>query len=355
MDKSSKLIKVKGCSVRSLFTSNHRKAAAMKRWFVNNTFEASEFDDIEELILQKKRQGLTISLCLPTLNEEKTIADIIDQVIQSLVIDFQLLDEIVLVDSGSQDRTCEIAQARGISIYRHQDILPQYGTFKGKGEALWKSLYVLKGDIIVWIDTDIRNFHPRFVYGILGPLLREPRLVYSKSFYRRPIQVKQMLLPTGGGRVTELTARPLLNLYYPELAAFVQPLSGEYAVRRHVVESIPLFAGFGVEIGLLIDLLETQGLDSLSQVNLKERIDRTRDLDGLSKMAFAVNQAVIQRLVHYNHIQLKNLLNPTLAVFKFDENDKAIINVEEFIEPQRPPILEILEYCQRQGIKNSGI
>ena len=151
-----------------------------------------------------------------------------------------LIDEILVIDSMSTDRTREIAEAEGARVVQHPDVLSRYGSFRGKGEALWKSVYETSGDIIVWADTDVRNWHPRMVYGTLGPLLHEPRLQYVKGYYQRPIVEGGVLKEGGGGRVTELVARPLINLFYPELSGMIQPLAGEYAGRRALLEVDPV-------------------------------------------------------------------------------------------------------------------
>ncbi|MCE7861684.1 MAG: glucosyl-3-phosphoglycerate synthase, partial [Chloroflexi bacterium CFX2] len=196
------------------------------KWFAENTFHADEFNNLRELVNMKKQQGLSISLALPALNEEETVGKVIRTMKKELMQRNPLLDEIVLIDSNSTDRTREIAIKEGIPVYIHQELLPNLEPRRGKGEALWKSLLVTKGDIIVWIDTDIVNIHPRFVYGIIGPLLINPQVQLVKGFYRRPLKVGQRFQAGGGGRVTELTARPLLNLFYPELSGVIQPLSG---------------------------------------------------------------------------------------------------------------------------------
>jgi len=219
--------------------STYRKRALSiltDKWFAENTFDADEFAELGRLSDVKQELGVTISLGLPALNEEETVGKVIEALQQALVKEVPLLDEIVLIDSGSDDRTREIAQRCGVPIYIHQEILPQHGSYRGKGEALWKSLYVLKGDLIAWIDTDIVNIHPRFVYGVLGPLLRHDRIQYVKGFYRRPIRVGDKLQAGGGGRVTELVTRPMFNLFFPELSGLIQPLSGEYAGRRSALE-----------------------------------------------------------------------------------------------------------------------
>ncbi|HEX5692289.1 MAG TPA: glucosyl-3-phosphoglycerate synthase, partial [Roseiflexaceae bacterium] len=256
----------------------------------------------------------------------------------------------VLIDSGSSDRTAAIARSLGIPVYQHQDILPQYGTFVGKGEALWKSLYVLRGDIVAWVDTDIRNFHPRFVYGILGPLLREPRLVYSKGFYRRPIRQGHELVSTGGGRVTELMARPLLNLFYPELSGMVQPLAGEYAARREAIEQVPFFTGYGVETALLIDLLEQHGLGALAQVDLQQRIHRNQELMPLSKMASAIAQVVLLRLEQRQRVNLLEPLNQNMKLIRYAEDEGFHLEVREVRDHERPAMATIPEYRRLRGL-----
>jgi len=325
-------------------------SAIVDRWFAENTFSSTEYDDLQRLLALKHQQGVRISLGLPTLNEEQTIGDIIGQVQEHLMEKTPLLDEVVLIDSGSQDRTREIAAARGVPVYVHQEILPQYGAFSGKGEALWKSLYVLTGDIVAWCDTDIKNFHPRFVYGVIGPLLRERRLVYCKGFYRRPIQFGEKIQASGGGRVTELTARPLLNLFYPELSGMLQPLSGEYAGRRFALEAVPFFTGYGVETGLLIDLLERHGLNALAQVDLLERIHRNQELIPLSKMAFAITQVVIQRLEQRQRASLLEPVNQTMKLITQREDGSFHLELREIRDHERPPMLHIPEYRHRRGL-----
>jgi glucosyl-3-phosphoglycerate synthase len=320
------------------------------RWFAVNTFSSTEFDDLRRLLELKQRQNVTLGLALPSLNEAETIGEIIDMLQHTLVQEVPLLDEIILIDSGSQDRTREIALSLGVPVYVHQEILRQYGSFHGKGEALWKSLYVLESDIIAWVDTDIRNFHSRFVYGVLGPLLREPRLLYSKGFYRRPILQGETLADTGGGRVTELTARPLLNLFYPELSGMVQPLSGEYAGRRSALEQVPFFTGYGVEIGMLIDLLDQHGLNGLAQVDLRQRIHRNQELIPLSKMAFAIIQVVMQRLEQRQRVQLVEPVNHSMKLIRSGADESFQLEVREIRDHERPPMVTIPEYRRKRKL-----
>ncbi len=316
------------------------------KWFAENTFDSEEFHDIERLIASKKSQGLTISLGLPALNEEATVGNVISVIKAELFDKYPLLDEIVLIDSASTDRTVEIAKELGVPVQIHQEILKSSGQRRGKGEALWKSLYALKGDIICWIDTDIKNVDPRFIYGLVGPLLKEPRIQYVKGYYRRPIMVGDKVYETGGGRVTELTIRPLFNLFFPELSGMIQPLAGEYAGRRSCLEQLPFFTGYGVETGHLIDVLERFGLSALGQVNLRERQHRNQELGALSQMAFAITQVVIKRLEEREKLRLTEDVNRTMKLIALGEQGLRL-DVRHIEDRERPPMLEIPEYRQK--------
>lgn len=304
------------------------------------------FSDRHALHALKRAQGVTISLGLPALNEEATIGREIEVLRQTLMEDVPVLDEIVVIDGGSEDGTADLARRLGIPTYHHAEILPEQGTYAGKGEALWKSLHVLRGDLIVWVDTDIRNIDPKFVYGLLGPLLQEPRLGYIKGYYRRPIQVGDRQYESGGGRVTELTARPLLNLFFPELSGMIQPLAGEYAGRREVLERVPFFTGYGVEIGLLIDILARFGLDRIGQVNLDSRVHRNRELPSLSVMAFAIVQVVMTRVGEAARVPIVEQMNRAMKLIR---TDGLALEVREVQEHERPAIITIPAYRQRRG------
>jgi glucosyl-3-phosphoglycerate synthase len=316
------------------------------KWFAENTFHADEFKDPNHLLNLKKQQGLSISLALPALNEEKTVGNVIHTIQRALVLDVPLLDEIVLIDSNSSDHTREIAEGLGIPVHIHQSVLPKYGARHGKGEALWKSLYCTRGDIIIWIDTDIVNIHPRFVYGLIGPLLVKPDIHFVKGFYKRPLKVANKTQATGGGRVTELTARPLLNLFYPELSGVVQPLAGEYGGRRKLLEQLTFFSGYGVEIGLLIDVLERFGLDAIGQVDLLERIHHNQPLEALGKMSFAIIQAVVRKLESRYRQNLLENVNTTMKLIRH-ERERFFLDIEEVAERERPPMVELEEYRSR--------
>ncbi len=315
------------------------------KWFAENTYHASEFDDLEQLVALKKKQDLTISLALPALNEEQTIGAIIESVLASLVRGQPLLDEVILMDSNSSDRTRQVAASFGIPIHIHQETLPAYGARAGKGDALWKSLFVTRGDIVVWCDTDIMNFHPRFIYGVIGPLLSNPNLKLVKGFYQRPLNTGEMLQSTGGGRVTELTARPLINLFYPELSGVIQPLSGEYGGRRSALETLSFFSSYGVETGLLIDAFEKFGLASIAQVDLLERIHHNQPLEALSMMSFRIIQAVLRKLEGRLNQPLLDEVNKSMKLIRYSSGT-YYLDVEEVAERDRPPMVEIPEYRQ---------
>ncbi|HEY7462989.1 MAG TPA: glucosyl-3-phosphoglycerate synthase [Candidatus Limnocylindria bacterium] len=317
------------------------------RWFAENTFHASEFREISRLVELKEKQGLTVSVGLPALNEEKTIGLVIKRIKTALMDRVPLIDQVVVIDSDSEDRTVDIAQELGVPVYRHSKILTEVGTHAGKGEALWKSLHVLDGDIVAWIDTDISNIQPRFVFGLVGPLLREPRIQYVKGFYQRPIRQGDKLLSEGGGRVTELMARPLINLFFPELSGIIQPLSGEYAGRRALLESVPFYTGYSVEIGLLIDILEAVGLSAIGQVDLERRIHRNQPLGNLSQMAYVILQGAIRKLEDRHRIELLTEVGRGMKQI-IQDREHFSLEVREIGDELRPPMKSIPAYQERR-------
>jgi glucosyl-3-phosphoglycerate synthase len=319
----------------------------VERWFGESNFHHGEFADLRRLVSLKEKQGLTISLVLPTLDEEETIGPIVRRAIREMVGRVPLLDEVLVIDSASSDRTREIAEAEGARVVQHPDVLPRYGAFRGKGEALWKSLFETSGDIVVWADTDVRNWHPRMVYGTIGPLLHEPRLQYVKGYYQRPIVEGGILREGGGGRVTELVARPLINLFYPELSGFIQPLAGEYAGRRSILEQIPFFTGYAVEIGHLIDIAERVGIEGLGQVDLERRVHRNQELEGLSRMSFVILQAVMKRLEERRKARLFAELGSTMKLPRSGRG-RLSLEVIELADMERPPMIRIPEYLERR-------
>ncbi len=327
--------------------------ARVERWFGESNFHHREFRDLDRLVQLKRKAGLTVSLVLPALNEAETVGPIVRRAREELVERHPLVDELLVMDSDSTDATREIAAAEGARVVTHSSVLPQYGTFRGKGEALWKSLFLTSGDIVAWADTDVRNWHPRMVYGTVGPLLAEERLQYVKGYYRRPIVEGGILREGGGGRVTELVARPLINLFYPELSGMIQPLSGEYAGRRTMLETIPFFTGYAVEIGLLIDIVERAGLDGLGQVDLERRVHRNQTLEGLTQMSFVIQQAVMRRLERRHQSRLLGELGTTMQLPRYG-GGRLGLEVIELADRERPPIISIPEYLAKRRDVEAG-
>ncbi len=333
---------------RPLLWQQELLSTRVDRWFAENTFHSDEFSNLQTLLALKEKQGVTISLALPALNEEATVGSVIHTLKTALMDELPLVDEIVLIDSNSDDNTVGIAESLGVPAFRHPEILTDsVGSVRGKGEALWKSLHVTHGDIIAWVDTDIVNIHPRFIYGILGPLLKYPRIQYVKGYYARPIQVGEKIQAFGGGRVTELVARPLLTLFYPELSGLIQPLSGEYAGRRSALEQVPFFSGYGVETGLLIDLLELYGLEAIAQSDLEVRVHHNQPLVNLSKMSFAILQVFIARIEKRYGLQLLDKTNRSMKLVH-QELERLALEIVEIGDVERPPMATVDAYRERQ-------
>lgn len=262
-------------------------------WSARRTFAADASPSARELAALAR--GTSISVVLPALNEAPTVAAICRSIRTNLIDDVPLVDELLVIDGGSTDDTVALASAAGARVVRARDVLGEIPFAGGKGESLWRSLSVARGDIVVWIDADIRNFEPHFVTRLVAPLLTDADIAFVKGFYRRPLVQGAHVVPDGGGRVTELTARPLLRALFPELAEIRQPLAGEYAGRRDVLERLPFFSGYSVEVGLLIDLLGATGLDAIAQADLTERVHRNRPLRELAPMAAAIARTIMRR------------------------------------------------------------
>ena len=316
-------------------------------WLKENTFHYSEFGDLSRLVDEKQKKNLKISLCLPTLNEAKTIAKEIIIMKSELMSRFPLVDELVVIDSGSTDNTVAIARSFGADVYDANAILPDLEQFKGKGENLWKALYVTNGDIIVYIDADIKNIHHRFAFGLIGPLLRFDNIKYVKAFYDRPISIgKNRIRPTGGGRVTELVIRPLFSLFFPELTQILQPLSGEYAGFREVFEKIPFPIGYGIETSMILDIYDKWGLEVIAQVDLDRRIHRNQDTKALGRMSFAILKTFINRQKNLGLGEFKSNLFDEIIQYNLVENEyqPEILKIAGL---ERPPMIEIPEYCEK--------
>ncbi|WP_142453451.1 glucosyl-3-phosphoglycerate synthase [Gracilimonas mengyeensis] len=321
----------------------------IEKWLEENTYHHSDFWDLKKLIQRKEEQGLTISLCIPTLNEEETIGKEVVLFKSELVNRYPLLDEIAVIDSGSEDKTLEVASTFGADTYLASDILPDLEQKKGKGENLWKAIYQLKGDIIVYVDADIKNIHPRFVYGLVAPLIYREEIKYVKAFYDRPLAVSDTVRPSGGGRVTEILIRPLFSLFYPELTAIIQPLSGEYAVRRDVLQEIPFPIGYGVETSHLIDVYSKHGLGAFAQTDLDKRVHRNQSTQALGRMAFGLLQSFLTRAGDQNVVEVKQAYNTILRQFQARKEKYEQLE-HEIHEDERPPMIDIPEYRKKFNV-----
>ncbi|MDC7125023.1 MAG: glucosyl-3-phosphoglycerate synthase [Spirochaetales bacterium] len=316
-------------------------------WIKNKTYHHSDFEDLDALIAEKEKKGLKISLCIPTLNEEKTIGKEVVIFRSELMSRHKLIDEFAIIDSGSEDKTREVAASFGADVYLASDILPSLEPRKGKGENLWKAIYQLKGDIIVYIDADIKNIHPRFVYGLVAPLIYNDETKYVKAFYDRPLAFSEGVRSSGGGRVTEILVRPLFSLFFPDLAGIIQPLSGEYAVRREVLEAIPFPIGYGVETSHLIDVYAKWGLSAFAQTDLDQRVHRNQPTRDLGKMAFGILQAFLKRLEMMEMISEMPKMQNVLKQFVAQDRDFEAVDYK-IVEFERPPMNTIPEYLERK-------
>ena len=324
-------------------------------WAKIRVFNHLQFSDPKVLLQKKREKNHTISLCLPTLNEALTIKKIIKSISAKLRKQHPIIDEIFIIDSGSTDGTQRIAKQMGIPVYQSQDILRESGDIRGKGENLWKSIYIANGDIIMWLDSDIRNIHPRFVTGLLGPLLFQPEISFVKGYYRRPIKIGKKLCPSGGGRVTEILMKPYLNLLFPQLALFFQPLSGEYAGRRELLERLPFYTGYGVETGLLIDIENRFGLSCMAQVDLDVRIHRNQDLIALKKMAFGILRVLLNRAEQQGKLILLNNMEQRLFSLIKDEFGQFELHYTSLNEIERPPMILNKSYQKKRELSEEDL
>jgi glucosyl-3-phosphoglycerate synthase len=324
-------------------------------WLRRHTFHYAQFRDLARLVAVKEEKGMTVSICLPTLNEEKTIAKELIILRSELMTRFPLVDEIVVVDSGSTDRTGEVARAFGAAFYRADEILPDLEKRRGKGENLWKALYITRGDIICYLDADIKNIHHRFAYGLIGPLILHDGIKYAKAFYDRPLAVgKNAVRPTGGGRVTELVIRPLFALFFPELTQILQPLSGEYAACRQLLEQIPFPIGYGIETSMILDIWQRWGLEVMCQVDLEKRVHRNQETKALGKMAFVIMQTFFRRLSRMDHLRLQGEMHHQMIQYRLVGDD---YQADRFTYGghERPPMIQIPAYREKFHRAAAGV
>ena len=311
-----------------------------------------------DLLLAAKRSGpgSTVSVVLPALNEQETVGEIVAAIRSAYVVGTPLVDEILVVDSGSTDKTAWVAAHAGAKVLHRDEILPRVPPRAGKGEVLWRSLLATHGDVVCFVDADLRRFDPALVRGILGPLLTDPTVQLVKAAYDRPLEDAATVLPGGGGRVTELVARPLLNLHWPQLAGFVQPLAGEYAARRDLLERLPFPCGYGVEFGLLVDGLHRVGLDALAQVDVGSRRHRHQDDAALGRMSSEIWQTALARLRQTGRMVGGEPVNTHITQFRRENGDfrsfthdtatterQPMNTVPEYLEARRRAIAKVAE------------
>lgn len=305
-------------------------------WFATHT--SSWRDHTLTDLLRAKTA--TVSLVVPARNEAATVGDVVTRVREALMETTDLLDEIVVIDSDSTDDTFAVAEDAGAVVYRAAEIRPDLGVATGKGEAMWKSLFVTKGDVLVFMDADLLDWDTHFVPGLLGPLLTRPEISLVKGFYERPLVGSELdddRAAYEGGRVTELVARPLLNLLFPELSGLVQPLAGEWAVRRELFASLSVPTGYAVETTALIDTLRREGLDAIAQVDLGRRAHRHQALRDLGAMATQILAAVWERSGH-------DVLGRPTTLRQYHPVDGVIEPVTRVVEVgERPPAITVVE------------
>jgi glucosyl-3-phosphoglycerate synthase len=312
--------------------------ADVRAWFDRRTYTAQQWSAVDLLQL---KGATSVSVVLPARNEASTVGGIVSMLRRDLVDYVGLVDEVVVIDSGSDDATVPVAEAAGARVVRQRDALASRGDVPGKGEALWKSLAVTSGDVVVFVDADLRSFGPAYVVGLLGPLLADPQVHFVKAFYDRPLRTELGVMPAGGGRVTELVARPLLNIHWPQLSGFVQPLAGEYAARRQVLERLSFVSGYGVEVGMLIDVLEMLGLDGMAQVDLGCREHRNSSDAALGRMAAQVYLTVLSRLQQHG----RGGASPATSLTQFVRaGEEYIPSTADVAVTERPPMLQVDEY-----------
>lgn len=318
-----------------------KMSADVGQWLSRRSSHAGDWRAAD--LLAAKR-GTTVSVVIPARNEEETVGDIVRTIRRDLVEALPMVDEVVVVDSRSEDATARVAVEAGAAVVAQDSVLPMLPGLPGKGEALWKGLAATTGDIVVFVDGDLYDFTSSYVTGLLGPLLTDEAVAYVKGFYHRPLVGATATDADGGGRVTELVARPLLNMYWPELSGFVQPLAGEYAGRREVLESIPFVVNYGVEIGHLIDILSSRGLDALAQVDLGKRTHRHQSTHALGRMSGQIMLTVFDRLERYGRLVSAQPPATLLAQFRRGESGHGVereMVLTDLTCHQRPPLASL--------------
>jgi len=315
------------------------------RWLRSATSVAADWPTA---LLVEAKADTTVSVVLPALNEGETVGPIVEAIREHLMGASGLVDELLVLDSGSTDDTAQVAEQAGARVLHRDDVMPAIEAATGKGEAMWRAVAATHGDIVVFVDADLRSFTPEYVTGLIGPLLCQPDVLLVKAFYERPYVGDDAVVRAGGGRVTELVARPLLNLLWPELAGVIQPLAGEYAARRSLLEQLPFPCGYGVELALLIETFERHGLGSLAQVDLGVRVHRHQDEQALGRMAAQIMRTALVRPTGSPAVAAP----PGITLAQFERGPDGFVAHTHAISDQvRPPLASVPEYASLRSLR----
>lgn len=307
--------------------------------FANRTFHHTDFDG-RDLARRKEEQQVSVAVVIPARNEAPTVGTVAGTLARHLRDELGLVDDLLVVDADSSDGTGDIARAAGARVVRQSEVLPEEGTALGKGEAMWKGLAATTADLVVYIDADIRDIGPRFVVGLLGPLLHDREVAFVKATYDRPLHVGDTQQSSGGGRVSEVLARPLIASFWPELSWLAQPLSGEIAGRRSLLASLPFVRGYGIELAMLVDILEHHGADAITQVDLGRRIHDHQSIDALGRMAAEILHVALDRLARQGRLALTDELGTVLRQPVRDEQGRLALTANPIVHAERPPLAD---------------
>jgi glucosyl-3-phosphoglycerate synthase len=314
-----------------------RPGQRVEDWFATRT---SSIDDWSADRARELKHGRQVTVILPALDEEETVGDIVATIRADLATGpGDLVDEVIVVDSGSHDATSDVAAASGARVVGLADILPSFAPRRGKGEAMWRGLAAADADFIVFVDADLQSFDSRFIVALLGPLLLDPATQFVKAAYDRP-PTDPAVPSNGGGRVTELMARPLISAFWPELSGVLQPLAGEYAARRDLLCRLPFRCGYGVDLGLLLDSYRLVGLDGIAQVDLHRRWHRHSDLPSLGRMAAEVMHTALDRLVEEGRLPAD--VERATTLWQPDRVEGGVLATQHPTDvAERPPLVEV--------------
>jgi glucosyl-3-phosphoglycerate synthase len=320
-----------------------QRTVSVADWFKRRSYDRSQFEDLASLSRRKRELGVSIAVVLPCREVANTVGPIVDTV-RAVNERAPLVDEVIAIDAGSTDGTAKVAARHGATVYFEDELMSDFGPAIGKGDAMWRALSVARADLLLYLDADTIDFEPPFVHALLGPLLTDPGVRFVKAAYAR----QGMNGGGEGGRVTELTAKPLLNLFYPELAGFAQPLAGELAGWRDLFCSIPFLTGYAVEAAMLIDVLETVGFEAMSQVDVGARVNRSQSISALGKMSYAVARGIESRLLRDGRLgpQAGNADRPggdPDGYLRAAHSGRALTLERHLVEVlERPPMADVL-------------